>query len=257
MADVPLLKGGTPVIRYLWHEDTPVVSRPPFGLRAFPGLHAPPFDAHYDGAMSGIATFAAGYPFAPRDLEWQGVNVRAGRPDVGDMLQMIAVPCNHYIQSVRLDVLEADPRMNGATVDIAGQWIREDPAEPARFIATDSLEIDDARTAQGITPVSLSAPSSTVVWLTRTGGAAAGTISGTADAGGTVTGSASVDTSSYAVPLYVPPVFIGGERHQGGALVLGLRIKSLPTLPDTGFDSLQGALYLTTRIDGYECPAFA
>jgi hypothetical protein len=263
MADTPLYKGGTPLINYgPWTGDTPVLYGPPFGHRHKP--FTPPYDSHYEAEMGGKASFAAGYPLVPSKLEWQQINIRAARPEVGDVIQMIIVPCNHYIQSVRLDVTERDKAMAGATVSVAGQWIRRDPAKPDVFLTTPCLEIEDALTAQGITPVSLSVPSSTVVWLTRTGGPVTGTVTGTADTvTGAITATAAVDTSGYAVPLYVAPqIIVSGNPpdevyswHQGGALLLGIRLETTPT-SGAGLDSMLGGIYLSTRIDGYECPAF-
>jgi hypothetical protein len=237
MADVVLYKGGTPDIKYYWTKDTPVVYSPPFGHSSHIRPHTPPFDAHYEAEMGGKATFTAGYPFVPSRLSWQQVNVRAFKPVVGDMLQMIVVPVNHYIQSIRLDVNAEDPGMAGATVDIAGQWIAEDPGDPTRFVVTPSTEIDAAAAAQSGQGISLAVQSSTVIWLAK------------------------ID-SGYVAPLYVPPQFITPPspnnvltRYQGGGLILGLKISALPTGGET-LDHLGGALYLTTRIDGFECPAF-
>lgn len=235
MADVPLFKGGTPDIKYHWTKNTPVVSGPPFGRPHWP--YSPPFGAHYEAEMSGKASFAAGYPLVPSKLEWQRISFRAFKPAVGDVIQMITVPVNHYIQSLRLDVDMDDPAMVGATVSLAGQWVREDiGGDPTEFVLTDATEITAAAATQGVGNISLATPSSTVLWLTDV-------------------------SSGYATPLYVEPLFdpasgtAGAVRYQGGGLYLGLKIETLPT-SNVGFDAMTGAVYLTTRIDGYESPAF-
>jgi hypothetical protein len=250
--DARLYRGGTPDIKYAWDGDTTVTWSPPFGLPHKP--FSPPFGAHYEAQMSGKETYAAGYPLIPSRLEPQQRALRAAKLAVGDVIQLIPVPVNHYIMSVRLDVAEPDPGMAGATVSIAGQWFRENAADPSVFDVTDSTEIDAAWTSQVGGAVPLSTPSSTVIWLLESAAAA---VTGTADPStGDVTGSAA---AGYVKPLYVPPLFLtpSGKppvRHQGGCLMLGLRVESLPTDPGITIDDMAGAVYLTTRIDGYECP---
>jgi hypothetical protein len=236
MPDVVLYNGGTADIKYIWDKNTPRTNSPPFGRTN--EKDTPPFDAHFEAEMGGKATFAAGYPFIPHLLEWQRINVRAFKPVAGDVLQMIVVPVNHYVESVRLDVRVDDPLLAGATVAITGQWIREDPVDPTLFVATPSTEIDTAAAAQTGTGISLTVPSTNVVWLSKVGG------------------------SGYVEPLYVEPQYLpapataGARLYQGGGLVLGVKLTALPSAANVGLDMLPGGLYLTTRIDGYECPAF-
>ncbi|MDR1314797.1 MAG: hypothetical protein LBQ12_14190 [Deltaproteobacteria bacterium] len=232
MADVVLYKGGTPEIQYLWNKNTPVLYGPPFGHLG--KADAPPFDAHYEAEMGGKGTFAAGYPLIPHLTTWQQVNIRAFNPGVGDVLQMLVVPCNHYIESIRLDVVIEDPLLAGTTVAIAGQWIQESATDPTQFGVTPSTEIAAAAAAQSGTGISLAVKSSTVIWLNQ-------------------------DVGGYVQPLYVKPALIvppgktRTEWFQGGGLILGLKIEAITA--NMTLDRMPGAVFLTTRIDGYECPS--
>lgn len=241
MADIKLYKGGTPDISFMNCEGHEVTSRAPFGH--LNKKHTPPFDAHYDGAYS-VANFAAGFPFVPRFIPYVRDNLLYDRPDgvdVGDILQMIVVPTNHYIKSVRFDIGQPDPNMAGCTVIVTATGVVWDPtAKNGRgaFIWSEIPDITDAALAQGKdTPIDVSEPFSEVIWLDK-------------------------NTSGYNEPLYVEPKFttVGSGsgaikvRHQSGAIILGVKIVSLPTAPGFGVHQALNDWWLTTRIEGFECP---
>jgi hypothetical protein len=237
MADAQVIKGGTSVINYQFCDKTPSLYGPPFGHVHKP--FTPPFDAHYEGEMGGKATFAAGTPLLPSKLTWQKINLEAAKLAVGNVIQMVIVPVNHYINYIRLDIADADKNMAGATVNFAGQWYAESAADPTVFTLTASSEISTAVTDQTIAAISLAAQSSTLLTVTMV-------------------------EDDYVKPLYVPPRFITTgagvsqvtTRYQGGALILGVQIKSLPSDPKFKISDFAGSLYLTTRIEGFESPAF-
>jgi hypothetical protein len=237
MADAQIIKGGTPVINYQFCDKTASLYGPPFGHMHKP--FTPPFDAHYEGEMGGKVTFAAGAPLIPGVLPWQAINLRAAKPVVGNVIQMIIVPVNHFIHYLRIDVADADTNLAGATVQFAGQWYKESATDPTVFNLSACTEIADAITAQSSAVISLAAQSTNFL-------------------------SVALVEDDYVQPLYVKPQFVtvttNGvaeiKRCQGGALILGVQIKSLPTNTKFSISDFAGSLYLTTRIEGFECPAF-
>jgi hypothetical protein len=251
--DAQIFKGGTPPINYGQGAGFPTLYHPPFGRRPFDT--SPPFNAHYDGAAPSVS-FAAGAPLKPSELGWQKDNLAYADLMVGDTIQMVLVPTNHWIDSVRFDVNNHDPRMAGATVEITGQRIRVDPSDPNKFLAAAVVaDFAAAIAAQGVSPIPLDMPSSTVLWLSKI---LAGGATGDAPAGGgPITNGGA---SGYVTPLYVEPEFVPDasgipRRYETGGLLIGVKILTLPTtgarVADTGND-----FYLTTRVTGYDCPSF-
>jgi hypothetical protein len=236
MADAQIYTGGTPVVGYGRGEGDPNLYRPPYGK--YPFDTSPPFNAHYDGA-SGSVDYAAGMPFKPSELGWQRTNLKHARPVVGDVIQMIVVPCNHWITTVRFDVGKPDARMAGATVAITGQRVAPAAADPydwRLFTTTVEPLFAAAATAQGVAAIPLDVASSTRLNLMAV-------------------------TAGYAEPLGVEPVFHANaagvlERHETGALILGVRIVSMPTDLNLGIEDALNDFYLTTRITGLQCPSF-
>jgi hypothetical protein len=237
MADAQIYKGGTPIVRYGQGEGHPNLYRPPYGKHPFD--KSPPFNAHYNGA-SGSVDYAAGMPFKPSELGWQRDNLKFARLGAGDVVQMIVVPCNHWITMVRFDVGTADPRMIGATAEITGQRVEPAAADPYDWrLFTTAVEplFATAAAAQGLTPIPLDVPSTTVLQLTDV-------------------------STGYAVPLSVDPAFhmdpdMTLKRHETAALILGIRIVAMPTDTSVMIEDAYNDFYLTTRITGLQCPSFS
>jgi hypothetical protein len=234
MADAQIYKGGTVVVSYGQGEGHPNLYRPPYGKYGFDS--APPFNAHFNGA-AGSVDYPGGCPFKPSELTWQRDNVRYAALGQGDILQMLQIPCNHWISLIRFDVNNADPRMAGATATITGQRVRVSTADPYNVFttATEPL-ITAAVTAQGVPAIPLDVPSSTIVWLSDV-------------------------STGYAVPLYVEPEFVNDvsgvpRRHETGALLLGIRIASMPSDTSVKIEDAQNDMYMTTRVTGLACPSF-
>jgi len=241
MADIRLYKGGTPDISFMNCAGHEVTSRPPFGY--LNKKKTPPFDAHYDGAYS-VANFAAGFPFIPSEIPYQRDNITKVQPEglaVGDILQMIVVPCNHYVRSVRFDIGQPDALLAGCTVELVAQSVEWDPTANSNrggFVLTELSDISDAAAAQGVSaPIDVSEPFSVVVWLDKV-------------------------VNGYAQPLYAVPIFTttgsGVDavtiRHQSGGIILGVKIVSLPTDADYGVHMARNDWWLTSRIEGFESP---
>jgi hypothetical protein len=257
--DAQVYKGGSPVIKYGRDANDPTLFAPPYGRHKHEDT-SPPFNAHYDGG-SPVLTYAAGCPLKPRELEWQRVNLGYANLGVGDTIQMILVPTNYWIDMVRFDVNNPDALMAGAAVNIVGQRITVDPGDPYnRFLApVDEPVFAAAAAAQGIGPIPLDVPSSTVLWLgqldsvTVTGDIPAGTDGG----GGVLNNGAAV---GFVRPLYVEPEFYPDaagtvQRFETGGLLLGIRIVTMPNnavrLEQALFD-----FYLTTRVHSVSSPSF-
>jgi hypothetical protein len=256
--DAQIYKAGTPVTRYGFDAGDPTLYTPPFGRYKFSET-SPPFNAHFNGA-AGSVDYPAGCPLKPRELQWQRDNLRYAELDVGDIVQMIVVPTNHWITMVRFDVNNHDATMAGVTVSMTGQLVQVDPTDPYnKFLAPVELSIfADAATAQGVAPIPLDTPSSTILWLNTmdsasvTGDIPAGTDSG----GGTLANGAA---TGFSHPLYVAPEFhpdANGDlhRHETGALILGIKIVALPT--GIKIENALYDFYLTSRVTGLACPSF-
>jgi hypothetical protein len=166
---------------------------------------------------------------------------------------------------LRFDVNGTDKFAAGATVVLTAQRVSVSTTDPYHsYTFTEITDITDAQTAQGITPISLASPSSTIVWLSKID-ALSGTISGTAT-GTVVTGTVDSGTG-YVKPLYVEPEFWTDSngvvhRFETGGLLLGIKIVSLPTTvaPNTAPIAIWDILndfYLTTRVVGFDCPNFS
>lgn len=241
MADIRLYKGGTPDISFMNCEGHAVTSRPPFGY--LNRKKTPPFDAHYDGAYA-VATFAAGFPFIPSEIPYMRDNITNAQPDglaVNDIMQMIVIPCNHYVDSIRFDIGQPDKNLAGCTVELVAQAVEWDPTANSNrggFVLNEISDISVAATAQGVsTPIDVSEPTSVVIWM-----------------GNVVNG--------YAHPLYAAPIFTttgsgaGATivRHQSGAIILGVKVISLPTDAEYGIHMALNDWYLSCRMTGFEAP---
>jgi hypothetical protein len=254
MADVPLFVGGTAEFKPVHCQGDPQIWTAPFGNKRFRGT--PIANAKYDGCAP-RADFVASEPLFPSVLQRQFNNLKHFKPAVGDMLQLIVVPTNHYLFGVRFDVGDVDPNMAGATVAITGVRRRVDPTDPDNaYIDTEDTFFADAATAQSIADIPLDEPSSTVLWLTKiVGGGATGTIPpGTDSGGGTLQNGAS---SGFVVPYYVEPelVTVDGvpEFYETGGLILCLKVKSLPSDTNIHLCDMLVDCYMSTIISGFEC----
>jgi hypothetical protein len=261
MADAQVFKGGTPVIKYGWSKDDPILSRAPFGRYGYSET-SPPFNAHYDGS-AGQYTYAAGCPLKPNELAWQKTNLKYAKLDVNDVIQMIVVPTNHWIDMVRFDVNNHDDRLAGATVSITGQRLRVDPNDPYnKFLDPEEDPIfEAAATAQGVVPIPLATPSSTILWLSQISSATiTGTIPPGTDAAGGVIDAGTA--TGFVQPLYVEPEFYADpagtlKRHETGALILGIKIVCMPTNTAIGIADALYDFYLTTRVTTVNSPSFS
>jgi hypothetical protein len=268
MADVQLYRGGTPEVKFMFCEGDPVRSGPPFGQIGF--KKTPPYNAAADGCYI-QKDHTLGRPFIPSDDEAVWNKFKAADPQVGEFLQCIVVPVNHYVDAVRFDINSPDPGLAGATVIISAQKVEWDPTAQA-FVWTEIPDVVDAAAAQGKdTPIPLDVPSSTAIFLGKVmvDTNVSVSTSVTVDIGngiGTGSGAGTGTNYGYAVPLYVEPLIVASGnqpnisyvRHESGAIVLGLKILSMPTPGAKAHTFLHQALndfYMSAKVHGFDCPA--
>jgi hypothetical protein len=191
-------------------EGDPSLNAPPFApapLEFEEDDAAPPFDAQVVGAVSGLMAYPLWYPVNPTILTWQRNNLRHFKPGVGDIVELLIIPTNHWISFVRFDVTKADSRLAVMTSSITGMRYRVDNSagkDPYKdFVAAEETEFATAAAAQGLSPIPLDAPGSQFLSLLK-----AGNVDITADTpvGG---GPISVTSASgYVTPYYVEPEFV-------------------------------------------------
>jgi hypothetical protein len=253
MANAQIYQAGQPVVKYGKGAGDTTLYTPPFGRtelgNKWDRMTRPPFDAHFNGA-AGQVTYPAGQVLAPAYMKWQYNNIKAAKLAVGDVIQMLLIPTNHWVEYVRFDVCKADTNMAGATVTFAGLNYNVDPADPYdNWLVTDDADVTAAVAAQSIVPIPLDVPSSTFLSLVKT------SVYIDVDA------AADYTPAGYIMPKYVPPEFatVNGElkRFQTGGFMLGIKIVTLPTNTDLGIEDALHDFYLTTRVNGFECHAMA
>jgi hypothetical protein len=236
--DVQVYKGGTPVVSYGMGEGHPNLYRPPYGK--YPFDTSPPFNAHFNGA-AGKVDYPAGTPLKPSELLWQRDNLRVTSLAAGDTIQMIVVPCNHWITMMQFDVGTEDARLAGATVQFNVQVVQPAAADPfdwRQFTTAVDPRFTAALTAQSPPAVPLDVPGTSRIYLTDV-------------------------STGYAVPLTAEPVFYPDSnvppvprRHETGALILGIKIVTMPTDATVKIEDATNDFYLTTRVTGLQCPSF-
>jgi hypothetical protein len=244
MSNVRLFVGGSPVQdTFLHHSGKPQYFGPPFAGPRYPDT--PVANAPYDAAAP-RADFVASEPLNPALFERQMNAFLDARPGVNDIIELVLVPTNHFLFGVRFDVVNPDPLMNGATVSITGVRYRVKaatavPPSDSDLDATEDPEFALAATDQGLSPIPLDVPSSNVLWLAKCDG-------------------------DYVIPRYVEPEIrttTGGDPvttiHESGALVLGLKIKSVPTAVPPGNPAppplkiweMRGPCFMSAVISGF------
>lgn len=234
MANVKLSYGGTSIINHHQCAGSPQLTEAPYGHRALTPA-SPHFDAHADEILA-KPTYVLSYPLRPSVLEVQRNNIKVGNPKAGDSVYLVYVPVNHFLEAIRLDVSVADSIMVGATIEPVGALEKWNPVTK-QFDVAELPEVKAAATAQGVTPIPIDVPSSTVFFLTKV-------------------------TDDYAVPLYVAPVLnkLTGaagdtlyEWHQSGALHLGFKIVTMPTDTTVTLDQMRGAIHFVALARKFDC----
>lgn len=241
MANIKLYRGGTPVVNFLWHENDAPEFKPPFSAQPVGGTHgglfslspdSPPYNSHAEAAMN-KGNFVLGFPLYPVGvgMTWQEKLLAGAEAD--DIIQCIWVPEDHFATFLNLKSIRADANMAGATVALVAQKATFDP-DAREFVYTEDPDFAAAVTAQAGTNVfDLSGTFNAFVSLFKTSG-------------------------DYAVPMYsdptLPPASATGSVTFGNYYIFGLKILSVPTDQAVSLAQMRKGVYLSLRMEAFECP---
>lgn len=226
MSDASIFKGGRPVLNYMFCEGDYPQYTPPFENPN--NFGTPPYDAHACGAYTS-GYFTQGMPIRPAIMKYQFNAMAAADLKVGDIIRCIVVPADHYIRQINFKSLDADALVAGATVALTAQLVTK--TAESTFTFTEVDDIEDALASQSLSAaVALDKPFNIVLSLEKSVGVAVGD---------------PPTTTLYNKPLYVEP---------NTALVLGVRIVSLPTDPAFKIEQSTSGWYMSAKYEGFECP---
>lgn len=248
MANISLYRGGTPEVKYIWSAADHPEYRPPFSQRHLgaqsdlfaderPLEETPPYDSHADGAYN-MGNFVIGLPVAPRTRGQaaQRKALQAQPLEVGDILQCIWLPEDHIATYLNLKSITNDANMAGATVALVVQ--NATPDKNGEFHYVEDTDFADAVTTQvGSNSFAVDKPFNAFVSLFKTNG-------------------------DYAVPMYSKPALPVAHNAPDGTLptyptykIFGLKILSLPTESKVTFADMLSAIYMSLRMEAFECPS--
>lgn len=248
MANISLYRGGTPEVKYIWSAADHPEYRPPFSQRHLgaqsdlfaderPLEETPPYDSHADGAYN-MGNFVIGLPVAPRTRGQvaQRKALQAQPLEVGDILQCIWLPEDHIATYLNLKSITNDANMAGATVALVVQ--NATPDKNGEFHYAEDTDFADAVTTQvGSNSFAVDKPFNAFVSLFKTNG-------------------------DYAVPMYSKPALPVAHDASDGTLptyptykIFGLKILSLPTKSEVTFADMLSAIYMSLRMEAFECPS--
>lgn len=233
MANLGLFRGGSPVVKYSWKDSDWAQFEPPFGQATLEDT--PPYDSHADGAYN-AGDFVLGFPLKPNlgGMDWQRRALANAKLAVGDVLQLIWLPADHMATFLNIKSIGSDSNMAGATIALQHQTLSRDTDGNIEITDTDTLST--AITAQGGSNVfDLSAPFNQMVSL--------------------------IDVSSgYARPMYstppLPAASASATPVHAVFHMFGIKILSLPTDTAITLDKMRKGVYLSLRMQAFECPTF-
>ena len=248
MTNISLYRGGTPEVKYIWSAADHPEYRPPFSQRHLgaqsdlfaderPLEETPPYDSHADGAYN-MGNFVIGLPVAPRTRGQaaQRKALQAQPLEVGDILQCIWLPEDHIATYLNLKSITNDANMAGATVALVVQ--NATPDKNGEFHYVEDTDFADAVTTQvGSNSFAVDKPFNAFVSLFKTNG-------------------------DYAVPMYSKPALPVAHNAPDGTLptyptykIFGLKILSLPTESKVTYADMLSAIYMSLRMEAFECPS--
>lgn len=218
--------GGTPVISFMHCEHHKTEFMPPFGLKGYPRV--PPYNshicAHYPVGSRCIST-----PIIPAQMEWQRDNLYTDDPQVGDILRLFAIPCDHILETVRFDVNDFDAGLAGATGILTAERVTINAQ--GNFDWTEISDITDAMTAHGVTSIPLDVPGTFFASLIKERPASSGYMAGL-----------------YSAPIIDPTTY----DRSIPALMIGLKILSLPTDPEVKLYQALNDFYFAGHVKYFE-----
>lgn len=245
MANINLYRGGTPVVRFMWNDTDYPQYQPPFSQTHMgtqsplfvdeqPLEETPPYDSHADGAYN-AGNFVLGMPIAPRVRGniAQRKALQANAIAVGDILQCMWLPEDHIATYVNLKSITLDSNMAGATIALCVQ--NAVPDANGEFTYTEDTDFADAVTAQvGTNSFNVAEPFNAFVSLFKADG-------------------------DYSVPMYSTPALPAKDSSSSVTYpvykVFGVKVLSLPTDTTVTFADMMKAIYLSVRMEAFECPS--
>ena len=247
MANISLYRGGTPVVKYMWTDKDHPQYTPPFSQDHLgstselfaderPLAETPPYDSHADGAYN-LGNFVIGLPIAPRNRGQiaQRKALQAQQLAVGDILQCIWLPEDHIATYLNLKSITEDVNVAGATVALCVQ--NAVPDANGDFSYTEDTDFAAAVTAQvGSNSFAIDKPFNAFVSLFTVNG-------------------------DYAIPMYSSPYLPKAKSDTSSTTtypvykVFGLKILSLPTDSTVTFADMLSAIYMSVRMEAFECPS--
>ncbi len=233
MSNISFIRGGTPVVKFIWDENTTPEYRAPFSENNLDDT--PPYDSHADGAYN-LGHFVLGMPIKPvgAGMTWQKklLSEPNHKLAAGDVIQLCYLPADHIATFLNLKSVQSDEHLAGAQIGLVAQILTFD--DDGNEVYTEDSDFDAAVTAQcGANAFELDGPFNAFVSLMK------------ADSG-------------YAVPMYSSPALPAKDASSkptaGKYVVFGIKIKSLPTDSTVSLADMRKGIYFSVHMDAFECP---
>lgn len=233
MSNISFIRGGTPVVKFIWDENTTPEYRAPFSENNLDDT--PPYDSHADGAYN-LGHFVLGMPIKPvgAGMTWQKklLSEPNHRLAAGDVIQLCYLPADHIATFLNLKSVQSDEHLAGAQISLVAQILTFD--DDGNEVYTEDSDFDAAVTAQcGANAFELDGPFNAFVSLMKS-------------------------DSGYAVPMYSSPALPAKDASSkptaGKYVVFGIKIKSLPTDSTVSLADMRKGIYFSVHMDAFECP---
>lgn len=245
MTNYNLYRGGTPEVRFMWSKKDYSKFNPPLTAKHLGAAHklfgndefqdTPPYDSHADGAYN-LGNFVIGASINPngRGMISQRTAFKYQKIAVGDVLQLIWLPEDHVATLLNLKSINWDSKMAGATVALIVQNGTPN-ADTGEFEYTEDTDFAAAVTAQhGSNVFKVDEAFNAMISLYKVNG-------------------------DYAVPMYGQPCLPAKDESTSGTAPVykffGLKVLSLPTDANVTFADMRKSIYMSLRMEAFECPS--
>lgn len=233
MSNISFIRGGTPVVKFIWDETTTPEYRAPFSEINYDDT--PPYDSHADGAYN-LGHFVLGMPIKPVGVGMTWQKKLLSEPNhklaAGDIIQLCYLPADHIATYLNLKSVQVQDNLAGAQISLVAQVLTFD--DDGNEVYTEDSDFDAAVTAQcGANAFALNEPFNAFVSLLKS-------------------------ESGYAVPMYSSPALPAKDASSkptaGKYVVFGIKIKSLPTDSTASIADMRKGVYFSVHMDAFECP---
>lgn len=234
MSNISFIRGGTPVVKFIWDENTVPEYRAPFSENNYEDT--PPYDSHVDGAYN-LGHFVLGMPVKPvgAGMTWQKklLSEPNHKLAAGDIIQLCYLPADHIATYLNLKSVQVQDDLAGAKVGLVAQVLTFD--DDGNEVYTEDADFDTAVTSQcGANSFALNEPFNAFVSLLKT------------------------TEGGYAQPMYSSPSLPAKDSSSkptaGKYVVFGLKIISLPTDATVSIADMRKGVYFSVHMDAFECP---